>query len=235
MNQHQYRWSGMAGLAGSALFIFVFIFVGVVVGADASIQAFPDIRAGRTVENGLYLAVLLLWIAPFLALHRALREASPTASSYGSVLGVVGLAILAAGALPHVASVPVADLYQASGATAADQAMLAAAWQGNQAMLTMLLVTGLVILPIGVIGLGVAMLRAPAFGTVFGRASVALGVIGLVAAVVLLIDPLSPIAVLGFLALIAFHFVVGWRLSAMSPVPAEGAPVAAALTGRSAG
>ena len=77
MNQQQYRWSGLAGIAGGALFILVFIFVGVVVGADASIDAFPGIRAGRTVENALYLAVLVLCIAPILALQRALREGLP--------------------------------------------------------------------------------------------------------------------------------------------------------------
>ena len=33
MTQQQYRWGGLAGIAGGALFIFVFIFVGVVVGA----------------------------------------------------------------------------------------------------------------------------------------------------------------------------------------------------------
>jgi len=232
MSQQQYRWSGLAGIAGGVLFIFVFIFVGVVVGADTSIATFPDIRAGRTVENALYLAVLLLWVAPFLALGRALRETSPAAAAYGSVVGIVGLGILAAGALPHAASASIADLYHAPGA---DQSALAAAWQVNQGIMNMLLVTGLAILPIGVIGLGMAMLRSPGFGTGIGRTSVALGVVGVVAAVVLLVDPLSPIAVVGFLALIAFHVAIGWRLYALSRVPADGAAWAAAITGRSAG
>ncbi len=228
----QYRWSGLAGIAGGALFIFVFIFVGVVVGADTSIASFPDIRAGRTVENSLYLTVLLLWVAPFLALARALRETSAAAATYGSVVGIVGLGILAAGALPHAASVSIANLYHAPGA---DQSALAAAWQVNQGIMTMLLVTGLAILPVGVIGLGVAMLRAPGFGTVIGRTSVALGLVGVASAVVLLIDPLSPIAVIGFLAVIAFQVAAGWRLYALSRVPAESATWPAAVTGRSAG
>jgi hypothetical protein len=228
----QYRWSGLAGVAGGLLFIFVFVFVGVVVGADTSIATFPDIRAGRTVENTLYLAVLLLWVAPFLALGRALRESSPAAASYGSVLAVLGLGVLAAGALPHVASVSIADLYHVPGA---DQAALAAAWQVNQGIMNMLLVTGLAIVPVGVVGLGVAMLGAPGFGTGIGRASVALGLVGVAAAVVLLIDPLSPIAVVGYLALIAFHVAVGRRLYALSRVPAEAGALTAAVTGRSAG
>ena len=232
MSPQQYRWSGLAGIAGSLLFIFVFVFVGVVVGADTSIASFPDIRAGRTIENALYLGVLVLWIAPFLALGRALRETSPAAATYGSVVGIVGLGILAAGALPHAASVSIADLYHAPGA---DQAALAAAWQVNQAIMNMLLVTGLVILPVGVIGLGLAMLGSPAFGTRIARTTVALGLIGTAAAVVLLVDPLSPIAVVGFLALIAFHVAVGWRLYARSRVPVESPAWPAAVTGRSAG
>ena len=144
----------------------------------------------------------------------------------------MGLGILAAGALPHAASVSIADLYHAPGA---DQAALGAAWQVNQGIMTMLLVTGLAILPVGVIGLGRAMLGAPGFGTGIGRMSVALGLIGLVAAVVLLVDPLSPIAVVGFLALIAFHVAIGWRLYALSRVPVQGSAWAPAVTGRSAG
>ena len=232
MSQQQYRWSGLAGIAGGLLFIFVFIFVGVVVGADTSIATFPEIRAGRTIENTLYLAVLLLWVAPFLALGRALRETSPAAATYGSVVGIVGLGILAAGALPHAASVSIANLYHAPGA---DQAALAAAWQVNQAIMNMLLVTGLAILPVGVIGLGVAMHGSPVFGKGIARASVALGLIGVAAAVVLLVDPLSPIAMVGFFALIAFHVAVGWTLYARSRVPVEGGAWTAAVTGRSAG
>ena len=232
MSPQQYRWSGLAGVAGGLLFIFIFIFVGVVVGADTSIATFPDIRAGRTVENTLYLTVLLLWVAPFLALGRALRETSPAAATHGSVVGIVGLGILAAGALPHAASVSIADLYHAPGA---DEVALAAAWQVNQAIMNMLLVTGLVILPVGVIGLGVAMHGSPAFGKRIARASVALGLIGAAAAVVLLVDPLSPIAVVGFFALIAFHVAVGWKLYAQSRVLVEGGAWTAAVTGRSAG
>jgi len=104
-----YRWSGLAAIAGSALFMLVFIFVAAVVGADTSIGGFPAVRAGRTVENTLYLAVVLLWVAPFLALGRALTDTSPAAARYGTVVGVMGLGVLAAGALPHVASVAIAD------------------------------------------------------------------------------------------------------------------------------
>ena len=65
---------------------------------------FPDIRAARTVEDSLYLVVLILWVAHFLALYRALRETRLAPALFGSVLGIVGLGVLAAGALPHVAT-----------------------------------------------------------------------------------------------------------------------------------
>jgi len=59
----QYRWGGLAAIGGALLFVFVFIYVGLVVGADATIDGFPAVRAGGTIENALYLAVLVVWIA----------------------------------------------------------------------------------------------------------------------------------------------------------------------------
>lgn len=54
------RWGGLAGIAGGILFIAVFVIVGVFVGADpAEPEGFPGIRAARTIENSLYLAVLV--------------------------------------------------------------------------------------------------------------------------------------------------------------------------------
>lgn len=234
------RWGGLAGILGSAIFLFVFVFVGVIVGADpagveGAVNRFPEIRAARTVENTLYLAVLVLWAVHFLALYRTLRATSPASALFGAVVGIMGLAVLAAGALPHAATVAISDLYHAPGATAADQATLALVWQATQGIFNTLLVTGLVILPLSLVALGVAMLGAPAFGKVYGSLGVALGVVGIGTAGALLIDPLSFIAVAGFFALIVFHLVVGWKVhglsrdavSRSSAVPATAADVAA--------
>lgn len=215
------RWGGLAGILGGVLFIGVFAFVGVFVGADPAesegpIMRFPDVRAARTVENSLYLVVLILWVTSFLALYRALRGTRLAPALFGSVLGILGLFVLAAGALPHVATVPISDLYHAPGATATDQATLVLLWKATQGILNELLVVGLVLLPIGVISLGVAMLGTAAFGKGFGWLSVLLGVIGVMAASVLLVDPLSLIAVIGFFALIAFHLVLGWKVYRLS-------------------
>jgi hypothetical protein len=210
------RWSGLAGIAGSILFVAVFVFVGVVIGADpagpaGAIARFPEIRALRTIENGLYLLVLVLWVAHALGLYRVLRDTG-AAALYGTGLTVMGLAVLAAGALPHAASVPLANLYHAPGATAQEQVALVAAWHATQGVINTLLVTGLVILPVALVGLGVAMRATPALGRRSGTVSIALGAVGAGAAVLLLMDPLSPIAVVGILVLILFHLVVGWRL-----------------------
>src|SRR5918993_639618 len=75
------RWGGLAGILGAIIFIAVFVVVIAFVGADpaepeGSVMRFPDIRAARTVEDSLYLVVLILWIAHFLALYRALRGTS---------------------------------------------------------------------------------------------------------------------------------------------------------------
>ena len=218
------RWGGLAGILGGIIFILVFAVVFVFVGPDPSetrgeVMRFPDIRAGRTIEDILYLMVIILWVAHFLALYRALREASLAPALFGSGIGIVGLGVLATGALPHVASVPISELYHAPGATPEEQAALVLMWQATEGIFDALFGVGLFLVPIGFVALGVAMLRVPAFGKGFGGVSVVVGAVGVVAASVLLIDPLSASAFVGVLALIIFHLVLGWRLYSMSRAP----------------
>lgn len=217
------RWGGLAGILGGIVMIVVFVIVAVFVGADAldpggSLERFPEIRAARTLENGLYLVALVLWMVHFLALYRALRETNVVAALVGSVLGIVGLGVLAAGALPHVATLPISDLYHAPGATSQDQAALVLMWQAALAMFDALLGTGLLILTAGLIALGVAMIGAPAFGKGFAGLSLALGGLGLVAASVFLIVPPSPVVGVGVLGLTFFHVLVGWKVSTLARV-----------------
>jgi hypothetical protein len=220
------RWGGLAGILGAIIFIVVFVVVIVFVGADPAqpegeLMRFPDIRAARTVEDGLYLVVLILWIVHFLALYRPLRGTSLAPALFGSVLGIVGLGVLATGALPHVATAPISDLYHAPRATPEDQATLVLVWQATEGIFDALFGVGLLLVPIGYIALGVAMLGAEAIGNGTGWVSVVLGVIGVVAACVLLVDPLSPIAFIGVLALIVFHLVLGWKVYSLSRVRSE--------------
>jgi hypothetical protein len=218
------RWGGLAGILGGIIFIVVFVVVIAFVGADPAepegeVLRFPEIRAARTVEDGLYLVVLVLWVTHFLALYRALRGMSLAPALFGSVLGIVGLGVLAAGALPHVASIPISDLYHAPGGSPQEHATLVLMWQATEGIFDALFGVGLLLVPIGFIALGVAMLGTPTFGKGFGGVSVALGVVGVVAASVLLVDPLSPSAFVGVLALIVFHLVLGWNIYSLSRAP----------------
>ena len=74
------RWGGLAGMLGSVIFVVTFVFVGVFVGDESAavdwVERFPEIRWARTVENSLFLAVLVLWVPHFLALYRVLRRES---------------------------------------------------------------------------------------------------------------------------------------------------------------
>src|SRR5215213_3754931 len=218
------RWGGLARIVGGILLVAVFVIVGVFVGADPAepeglVMRFLDVRASYIVAEGLYLGVLALWAIHFLALYRALRATSLAPALFGSALGIMGLDVFAAGALPQVARTPISDLYHAPGASPEDQATLALLWQATQGMLDALLVTGLLLLPIGLLMLGVAMLRTPAFGKAFGGVSVVIGVLGVAAGVVLVIYPGSLIAVVGILALIVFHIALGWKVYSLSKGP----------------
>src|SRR5215212_10093151 len=124
--------------------------------------------------------------------------------------------VLAAGALPQVASTPISDLFHAPGGSPQEQATLVLMWQATEGIFDALFGVGLLLVPIGFVALGVAMLGAPTFGKGFGAVS---GVVGVVAASILLVDPLSPSAFIGVLALIVFHLVVGWKVYSLSRAP----------------
>jgi len=216
------RWGGLAGLLGGILHILTFVVVlaGPVGGREpADLEEwviFPDIRAARIVENGLYLVALILGVILFLALYRALQRTNLAPALFGSVLGILGLVVLAAGALPHVATAPLSDLYHASGATPGEQATLALMWQAAWGIFGALAAVGFFVVTIGLIALGVAMLGAPAFGKGFGWVSVVLGVVGLAAAVFNIVDPASMIGAVTFFALIIFQLVLGWKVYSLS-------------------
>jgi hypothetical protein len=210
------RWGGLAGIGGSVLFVVVFAIVVIFAGPEPAgpagpISRFPEIRVARTVENGLYLAVLALWVPLALALYHSLRRTAPASALFGSALSILGLTVLAAGAIPHAVTSRLSDLYHADGATPDEQATLVLLWQANQAMFDALLLVGLLMMPIGVILLGLAMRRNPAYGKVAGNTSMALGIVGLAAATVTLVDPPSPVAALTVIALIGFHLIAGWK------------------------
>lgn len=217
------RWGGLAGMLGGILFILTFVVVivgpvGMEEPADLAgwVTRFPDIRVARIVENGIYLVALILEVPLFLALYRALRKTSLAPALFGTVLGIVGLVAMVVSATPHVAHAPISDLYHAPGATPADQATLALMWQAIWGMINAMLYVGFFVVPIGLGLLGVGMIGAPAFGKGFGGVSMVLGVLGLVAAVLQMVDPTSPVGMGSYFAGIIFYLVLGWKVYSLS-------------------
>jgi hypothetical protein len=217
------RWGGLAGMLGGILFILVWVVVGAgPVGMEDPatleewVMRFPDIKAARVVENVMYLMALILEVLLFLALYRALRRTSLAPALFGSVIGILGLTVMIVGTTPHVAHAPLSDLFHAPGATPADQATLALLWQATWGIFDAMLYVGFFVVPVGLILLGVAMLGAPAFGKGFGGVSVVLGVVGLVAAVLQMVDPSSMIGAGSYFACLIFYLVMGWKVYRLS-------------------
>jgi hypothetical protein len=205
------KWGGLGGMIGSIVLVVVFVIVAVFVGSDPNEPAgFPGVQVARTFEDGLYLAVMILWIPLFLALYRALRHERLAPALFGSALGIVGLVVLAAGALPHITTLAVSDLVNAPGAAIDDAAALQL-WKAAYAVFDALLATGLIVTTIGVVCLGAAMIRSPRFGKAIGWISVVLGVAGATAAAVQLWNPDSPAPMVAMVALIVFGAASGWK------------------------
>jgi hypothetical protein len=212
---------GLAGLLGSVIFIIVFVIVGVFVGEDpvelhAFVTRFPDIRTARIFENSLYLLVLILWIPHALALYHALKSKALASALFGASIGIAGFVVMAVGALPHIATSPLSDLYHASGATLEDQTTIALMWQATWAIFDAILIAGLAFMPIALLSFGIAMLRHPDFGGLHSWLSIILGVLGFGAISVSIVNPDSPIASIIVFSLIIFHFAVGWKLFRLS-------------------
>ena len=205
------KWGGLGGMVGSIALVVVFVIVAVFVGSDPNEpMGFPAIRVARTFEDGLYLAVMILWIPLFLALYRALRHERLAPALFGSALGIVGLVVLAAGALPHITTLAVSDLVHAPGETISNEAALDL-WKAAYAVFNALLTVGLILATVGVICLGAAMIKSPKFGKGIGWTSVALGVAGVIAASVQLWNPDSPAPMVAMVGLIVFCAVSGWK------------------------
>jgi len=215
------RWGGLSGILGASLLILVMVFVSVVIGPDPTnltewVTRFPNIHMARVAENGMYLVGLLLEVPLFLALFWALRKTNLAPALFGSVMGIVGLVAMIISATPHVAHAPLSEIYHSAGATPEAQAAIAIMWQATWGVFSAPLYVGFFVMPIGLILLGVAMFGSLAFGKGLGWVSVVLGVLGLVAAVLQMVDPASPFGGISYLAGIIFYFVLGWKVYRLS-------------------
>jgi uncharacterized membrane protein len=208
------RWGGIAGVAGSLVLVGVFVLVAALIGTEPAdpeglLIRFPEVRATHLVENTLYLVTIALWALHSATLHQALRRVAPGAALAGVTLTLLGLAMLAAGALPHLWQIPLSDAHHAAGTNTDAQTMLVFVWQATQGVFNALLVTGLVLLLTGTLAYGIAMRRDPAVGAVLGWLAVGLSVVGVAAAAIALVQTAA--AAVSVVALVAWYLVAGVR------------------------
>ncbi len=212
-DQSTARMGGFAGILGSALLLGVFAFLAVFVGLDtldaqAALARYPDIRWARIIENTAYLFALALWALHSVTLFIVLRADSPATALAAMVMSVLGLAILAAGAIPHTAETVISDLYNAPDTAAELLPVLIVAWEVSLGWVDTFVVTGVVLTPVGLLLYGIAMLRSSDFGSWAGWASILFAAAGFYAAVSSLIEE-SDIVGVGIFALVFFHTVIG--------------------------
>ncbi len=209
------RWGGVAGVGGGILMLVTFVVVGALGLPDASdpetLRDFADIESGRIAEHFLYLGALVLFALHILVLHRLLTKAHPPAALFGTAIAQFGLAIMAASSLLHVSTSPLSDLYTASDAPPEDLRSIEYAWHGAQSVFDTMLTTGVLLVPIGILLLGVAMWSAPAFGRRLAQLSIGLGSVGIIGAVIAVVDPGSMFVAASVLAIVAFTLSTGWR------------------------
>lgn len=210
------RWGGLAGILGSITFGLVMVYVAVVIGDGPTdlheiVARFPEIHLLRVIENGVYLFGLLLEMLLFLAIFWALRKESLAPALFGSALGIVGLVSMAISSTPHVAHYPLSELFQAAGAAPEAQEAIALMWQGTWGVFNAPLYVGFVVVPLGLILLGVAMFGASDFGKGLAWMSVITGVAAFVAAILQMVDPASDVGAISYLAPIIFYFVAGLK------------------------
>lgn len=179
------------------------------------IAKFPSIRTSVGIAETLDLVAVVLWVILFMSLYWALRETSPSSAIFGSVIGVLGLVGLLAGAATFIAFDPISQLYNAAGATPTTQASLVIAWQATQGVFNETDTVGFTLMSIGFITLGLGMFRAPSFGKVFSGASVVIGLLGLVG-IALFSVTATDFALFGILVFVVLPILLGWKAFSLS-------------------
>lgn len=209
------RWGGIAGLGGAVLMLVTF---GVVIGLglpDASdpetLTDFADIETGRILEHFFYLGALILFALHALVLYQLLKSAHWAATLFGAALSVLGLAVMAASSLLHVSTTPLVELYTDPNTPAADLPAIEYAWHGAQSVFDTMLATGVLIVPIGIVLLGLAMRSSSSFGPRLTWFVIALGAIGGVGAAIEIADQAMELSAVSVLAIMVFHLATGWR------------------------
>jgi hypothetical protein len=218
------RLGGLAGILAFIVWIVELPLFGFVDPfTPEGLVRFPDVRAALGMSTILMMTIAFLSIALVLALYRALRGTNMAFALFGSVLGVIGYIATALGdASTFFAFAPISVLHQAPAATPETQATVVLLWQATQGITITFFFVGSLFTIMCFIVLGVAMLRAPAFGRRFGGVSIVLGVIGVVGVVAsLFVTGESGFQLMGVavFANIILLPLFGWKVYSLSRGP----------------
>ena len=186
------RWGGIAGLSSagvtviSLLTVLAFstpLFVSVqpedICGPSCYVVASPaDFPASRTalmIHHAFYVLTIMLIAILVVSLYRVLsRESSSIAPALsGFAIGLLGLAMLATGGWVSISFAHLSDVYHTSNPQ--EQATLVLVSHAVQAVFNETDVMGGIMLSVGFILFGVAMLRNLRFGKRLGVVSMVLG------------------------------------------------------------
>ncbi len=211
------RWGGVSGVAGFFALLASVVVVTSLGLPDASdvetLTDFADIESGRIAEHFLYLGALLLFALNTVVLYRLIRTSHLAAALFGTVTAAIGYTIMAASSLLHLSTSPLSELYTAPDATPEDLRAIEYAWHGAQSVFDTLLITGVLLVPIGILLCGLAMWVAPAVRRGLSILTLCLGLVGLIGAVIAVVDPGSMFAAAAVLAIAVFHLATGvWML-----------------------
>jgi hypothetical protein len=215
------RWGGLAGILAFIVWIIEMPLYGFVDPfTPEGLMSFTDKRTALGMSTILMMTIAFLSVALVLALYRALRGNNLKFAHYGSVLGVTGYIVTALGdASTFFAFAPISTLNQTPAATPETQATVVLLWQTTQGITSTFFFVGILFVMMCFIFLGLAMLRAPAFGRRFGGVSIVLGLIGLVGVVAsLFITGEAGMQVLGIgvFSNIIFLPLFGWKAYTLS-------------------
>ncbi len=216
------RWGGLAGILAGVFFILTIVTL-VSFGPSTTatpaqlVMNFPNVRTGLAVGNGFYFLVSVALVGLALGLYRALRAASPGLAVFGTVLYVLGLGVTFIEDTTQVAFDPISNLYHTPGATLADQATLALIWQATQGMFNEFDVAATLLLSTGLIVLGVAMIKTPTFGKIFGGLSAAFGAAKIIG-ISLFSTNSTAYAPFALLAFLIFPILFGTKLYRLSKI-----------------
>ena len=176
---------------------------------------FTDIKSGRIAEHVLYLGALMLFALHGFVLYALLKTADPAAALFGTVMSGFGLVVMAASSLLHVSTAPLADLYNSPATPPEDLPAIEYAWHSAQSVFDTMLATGVLLVPIGIVLLGVAMRHAPAFGHRLAMLSIGIGGVAIIGAAIAVVDPGSAFSAASVLAIVVFNLIVGRRTLAL--------------------